>query len=209
MTTSRSRPGRRAQAETRDARQDIIDAACLHFARFGIKGSSNRQIAADAGVTPAMIHYYFREREALHLAVLQSALLPLREALARTGNLREWVHCFHSHLLEKPWFPHLMIREVLTHDGQLRGLFLQHNAPHIFGSIKKAVQNEIGRRKAGRKLDIDRHVVLLMGMLVYPFLGMEIAQNITGRKFDSRMMQGFRDDALALFLHGITPDKRS
>ena len=66
--------------------------------------------------------------------------------------------------------------------------------------VKKAAQQTDARSG----LDLDRHAVLLMGMLVYPFMGMEIAQNLTGRKFDKRMLEGFRDDALDLFLHGIT-----
>ena len=65
------------------------------------------------------------------------------------------------------------------------------------------VGKEAKRLKARRQLDLDRHVVLLMGMLVYPFLGLEIAQDVTGRKFDRKMLEGFRDDALALFQRGI------
>lgn len=198
------RPGRPALDSAHDACESIVASACLHFAQHGIKGSSNRQIAADAKVTAAMVHYYFKRKEDLHLAVLHATFDPLVAAVAEVDTLEAWVFIFHAHLRARPWLPHLMIREVLPQNGALRVLFLKHFAPRLFGFVRSMVGKEAKRLKASKQLDVDRHVVLLMGMLVYPFLGLEIAQNITGRKFDGKMLEGFRDDALALFRKGIS-----
>ena len=138
------------------------------------------------------------------MAVLQAAFTPLLTVLDGITTLENWVERFHKHLSARPWLPHLMLREVLTPSGLLRPLFMQHFAPQIFGSLKAMVKKAAQQTDARSGLDLDRHAVLLMGMLVYPFMGMEIAQNLTGRKFDKRMLEGFRDDALDLFLHGIT-----
>lgn len=199
-------PGRPTRENNVDAQADIIRTACLHFSRDGIKGSSNRLIAEDAGVTPAMIHYYFKSREALYEAVLATAFTPMLKGLPAVKTLSEWVDYFHSHLSAHPWLPHMMIREVLTPNGLLRPLFIKHYAPHIFGFIKKLVTQELQDKRVRKGLDVDRHVVLLMGMIVYPFMSMDIAQNLTGRKFDQRMLAGFRDDALNLFLNGIAAE---
>lgn len=197
------RPGRPALNQTHDACESIVASACLHFAQHGIKGSSNRQIAADAKVTAAMVHYYFKRKEDLYLAVLHKTFDPLVAAVAEVESLQGWVFAFHAHLSSTPWLPYLMIREVLPQNGQLRALFLKEFAPRLFGLLRGMVGKEAKRLKARRQLDLDRHVVLLMGMLVYPFLGLEIAQDVTGRKFDRKMLEGFRDDALALFQRGI------
>lgn len=198
------RPGRPALRDAQDSSEAIVKSSCLHFARHGIKGSSNRQIAADAKVTAAMVHYYFKRKEDLHLAVLHATFDPLVAAVAAVDSLEAWVFAFHAHLGARPWLPHLMIREVLPQNGALRGLFLKHFAPQLFGFVRGMVEKEAKRLRAPKQLDLDRHVVLLMGMLVYPFLGLEIAQNVTGRKFDRKMLDGFRDDALALFRKGIS-----
>jgi TetR/AcrR family transcriptional regulator len=198
-----ARPGRPAQQNAQDACENIVKSACLHFAQHGIKGSSNRQIAADARVTPAMVHYYFKRKEDLHLAVLHATFDSLVGAVAEVTTLEGWVFAFHAHLSARPWLSHMMIREVLPQNGQLRALFLKHFAPKLFGYIRGMVEKEARSLKASKRLDIDRHVVLLMGMLVYPFLAPELAQNVTGRKFDQAMLEGFRDDALALFRRGI------
>lgn len=202
-TRPAARPGRPSQDSAQDAAENIVTSACLHFAQHGIKGSSKRQIAADAKVTAALVHYYFRRKEDLYLAVLRSAFDPLVAAVAQITRLEQWVKVFHAHLAARPWLPHLMIREVLPLNGQLRALFLKHFAPQLFGFMRGLVAQEAKQLKAPKNFDVDRHVVLLMGMLVYPFLGLEIAQDVTGRRFDRKMLDGFRDDALALFRKGI------
>ncbi|MES2605523.1 MAG: TetR/AcrR family transcriptional regulator [Pseudomonadota bacterium] len=200
----KAQPGRPQLKSAGDAQGNIVQTACLHFSRHGIKGSNNRDIASEAGVTPAMIHYYFKKKEELHLAVLQAAFAPLAAGMSALTSLEEWVHYFHAHLCSRPWLPHLMIREVLPANGMLRPLFLKQIAPQLFSVIRSLVADEARKRKVRRNFDVDRHVVLLMGMMVYPFMALQIAQDLTGRTFDTTMLEGFRDDALKLFLQGIT-----
>ncbi len=199
-----AKPGRPPQNLAQDASSSIVDAACIHFSQHGVKGTTNRQIAEEAKVTAAMVHYYFKTKSALHLGVLQAAFTPLLDSLTGVTSLEEWVTTFHAHLVERPWLPHLMIREVLSTSGQLRPLFMKNFAPHIFGSIKAMVAREAAIRKVDASFDLERHIVLLMGMLVYPFMTMEIAHSLTGRKFDKAMFDGFRDDAFRLFCKGIS-----
>lgn len=150
-----------------------------------------------------MVHYYFREKASLHAAVLESTFEPLLQQLRGIASLEDWVLAFHAHLSAYPWLPHLMMREVLTPTGELRPLFLKHYAPQIFGSVKALMTLELQEGDVHGDLDVDRHIVLLLGMLVYPFLGLDVAPAIIGRRFDRKMMTGFRDDALKLFMSGI------
>ncbi len=49
----------------------ILDAAEEEFARYGLAGARTEPIAANTGVTKAMIHYYFGTKEELYQAVLK------------------------------------------------------------------------------------------------------------------------------------------
>lgn len=49
---------------------DILKAAEILFAEKGFKGATTTMIAAEAGVTHAMLHYYFRTKEHIFLKVL-------------------------------------------------------------------------------------------------------------------------------------------
>ena len=64
------RPGRQ------DTRGGIVAAAREVFAERGYDGASIRQIAANAGVDPALVHHYFGTKEQLFLAVVQPPVNP-------------------------------------------------------------------------------------------------------------------------------------
>lgn len=54
-----------------DSALRLLDAAEAVFAQHGFAGATTAAIAARAGVTKALVHYYFGTKEALHRAVLE------------------------------------------------------------------------------------------------------------------------------------------
>jgi AcrR family transcriptional regulator len=78
QTRTASRPAARATARSTtkskdeakaEARADIIDGAKRCFAEHGYGGTTNKMIAAAAGVAPGLIYYYFESKEQLFIAV--------------------------------------------------------------------------------------------------------------------------------------------
>jgi AcrR family transcriptional regulator len=65
-TPGRGRPSKGAGV---DLKQTILDAAEGLFARHGFYGVTTRQVAAEAGVDTALIHYYFGAKRELFDAV--------------------------------------------------------------------------------------------------------------------------------------------
>lgn len=65
-----------------DLKQVILDAAEALFARHGFYGVTTRQVAAEAGVDTALIHYYFgAKRELFDAVFLRRAEIVNRERL--------------------------------------------------------------------------------------------------------------------------------
>lgn len=133
----RRAPGRPA-GDGADLRARLLDAAVAGFARRGIAGSTLRDIAGDAGTTPALVHYYFGNRDALLEAVIEERLMPVMQALrapllAAGGDLRALVRGFVRGVLDiamvHPWLPQLWVREVLHEGGGLRGLMFDRIGP--------------------------------------------------------------------------------
>lgn len=60
-----------------------MDIALMLFARQGIAHTSLNAIAKEAGVTPAMLHYYFSSREALVDQLLEERFMPLRSEIGQ------------------------------------------------------------------------------------------------------------------------------
>jgi len=68
VTAGGRRTGRRPGSA--DTRGRILDAARAAFGDRGYDGASVRQIAADAGVDPALVHHYFGPKQRLFIAAM-------------------------------------------------------------------------------------------------------------------------------------------
>src|SRR3954464_3888136 len=74
---SATRLGTRGTPEK--SRAAILKAAVREFAREGVAGARTDAIARAAGVNKALLYYYFRDKEALYGAVIDSVFSGLRE----------------------------------------------------------------------------------------------------------------------------------
>lgn len=80
--------------DLKNTEQLILDAALREFAAKGFDGARTASIAAEAGVSHAMLHYYFRTKEQLFQQIFRSKmqiivdviLAPIVEA---EGSIRE------------------------------------------------------------------------------------------------------------------------
>ncbi len=118
-----------ATASQRDPRTHLLDAATRLFAERGVADTTVAQIAATAGVTPAMVHYYFKNREQLLDAVVDERIArvvdviwaPIEQQTADPISavpvlVARVIGCVES----MPWLPSLWLREILNEGGQLR-----------------------------------------------------------------------------------------
>lgn len=72
--SSRGRAGRRPGAST--TREAILAAARARFAANGYDGVRVRDVAADAGVDAALVHYFFKTKDGLFAAALEIPVRP-------------------------------------------------------------------------------------------------------------------------------------
>jgi TetR/AcrR family transcriptional regulator len=134
MTAARQRSiGRPPQVAGVDARELLLAAAVRLFAEQGVAGTTIAEIAARAGVTPAMVHYYFTNRDQLLDAVASELLLPTITAVWSpvvesdqvAPMLRGLVRRIFKAVEASPWLPSLWLREIVSEGGQLRARLLK------------------------------------------------------------------------------------
>src|SRR5262245_65926996 len=70
-----------SQSRDRDTEQRILDAAHAVFLRRGTAGARTQEIAKEAGVNSALLHYYFRSKDRLAEAVFNRAAAQLMPAV--------------------------------------------------------------------------------------------------------------------------------
>src|SRR5438045_3749059 len=114
---------RQSPSRDGDTEQRILDAAHTIFLRSGTAGARMQDIAAEAGVNQALLHYYFRSKERLSEAAFRRAagqLLPrviavmasdveIEEKVARVVELEL------DHLSRAPYLPGYIISELTHH----------------------------------------------------------------------------------------------
>src|SRR5258705_2028296 len=83
------RPGR-PRADEANQRERLLDAAIACFTTDGVAATSQRSIAVKAGVTPALLNYYFGSKDKLLEAFIAERVKPviaaLRESLLAAGD---------------------------------------------------------------------------------------------------------------------------
>ena len=122
----KTKPGQESSA----VRARLLDAAVRLFAEQGVAGTTVAQIAAPAGVTSAMVHYYFKTKDQLLDAVVAEKLVgefiafvadaierDASDPLAQAERL-VWRIVEASDAM--PWLPPLWVREVISEGGALR-----------------------------------------------------------------------------------------
>lgn len=67
-------------------RESILDAARQRFADYGYTGATIRDIAADAGVGPALVHHFYGTKESLFAAAMRLPVVPSQFIAAIVGT---------------------------------------------------------------------------------------------------------------------------
>lgn len=164
-----------AQAD-RETRERILDAAHAVFLRKGTAASRTQEIADEAGVNKALVHYYFGTKAALADAIFERALgtlAPLMFGILADEKrsieqkvrdiVREQID-FHS---AHPYLASYMVSEMHAEPARIATLMAKRGSPPrdvLRRQIREAV-------KAGtmRPISADQFIVNLMGLLVFPF----------------------------------------
>lgn len=206
---SRRAPGR-PLADSPDQRLRLLDAALVCFAREGMAATSLRAIATEAGVTPAMLHYYFGDKAQLQQAVIAERLLPafarMRETLASADGdvaalIAAFVRGIEALVTEHPWLPSLWVREVLCEGGALRELLVNQLAPQVPQMLARRFAQAQQQGRINAELDPRLLVVSLIGLTLFPAAGAPIWRRV----FDADDIDAtaMRQHTIALLDRGI------
>jgi AcrR family transcriptional regulator len=223
MTSPRTpaRPAKRARAarkrtpgrptgDSPDLRAHLLDAAIACFTRDGIAATSLRAIATEGAVTPALLHYYFGDKNQLVDALVAERLLPvlaeMREvvegasddvAALIAGFVRKMTEMVQRH----PWWPALWVREVLCEGGVLRELVVSRAGPQIPQLLAGRFAEAQRQGRLNPDLDPRLLVVSLVGLTLFPAAGAPIWRGIfNASDIDAA---NIRDHAIALLDHGL------
>ncbi|MGL4316625.1 MAG: TetR/AcrR family transcriptional regulator [Pseudomonas sp.] len=170
-------PGR-PSGDSQAQRQQLLAIATEAFAYNGIQATSLRTIAERAGVTPALLNYYFGNKQKLVEAMVEERFLPLiqraSEGLQQAGDdpqalVAVFIRDLSRTMAEHPWVSQLWVREILCDGGQLREQLMSRVAPMVPLLLAQRFAAAQARGALNPALDPRLLVVSLMGLSILPY----------------------------------------
>lgn len=199
----------RPKTDDPEARANILAAAEELFAARGFAGTSIREIARKAGVTGAMLHYYFGNKETLYTTLLDKAVAGIRSLIAETAaspepasaRLTRFIEADADYILRHANLTRIVFREMLAGGKELVKVFQKYRVNNY--AMLRDIMTEGVRRKELRELDIELAPISLMGMLmVFQLFRPVIAVALNRPVYDDAFIRRVAAHTADLFLNG-------
>lgn len=168
------------------ARQRIEQAALKLFADKGFKATTIRDICSKSGVSVALIHYHYKNKNGLYETLLDKmigdafARYPLTDyiqpGMSAEQRLRQIIRLLLYRLISADGLGcersrvRLMARELTAPSPAFEQLFQHHIQPMIL-TMADVVREFVGPREPA---ELIRIVTSIAGQCLYPFMAYEV-----------------------------------
>lgn len=165
------------KTKTRDlekTRRLILDAAADEFSEFGFPGARVDRISHKAGCNKAMIYYIYKDKQELHLAVLenlfeekvQEVKTHLDKGKSNLEDLFPMLRGYVNTFIEKSAYARIILYDIATGAGTLR--VLKKRRPDLFAELDviAAMLANLGETGVIRKTDPDKTVTMIVLLVI-------------------------------------------
>ena len=162
----------------------ILEAAKSVFQTKGMDGARMQEIANEAGINKAMLHYYYRSKQLLFEAVFKNAfslLAPqLNAVLNDDSSIEEKVRNFSSNYIsfiaEHPYLPNFIIQELNRNPDFILKMKESNGFPNL-EKFKKQVDVEVANGII-KKIKAEQLFINILALNVFPFIAKPLIQNL-------------------------------
>lgn len=177
----------------------ILEAAKKVFVRDGMTGARMQDIADEAGINKALLHYYFRNKELLFEKIFIEAahqIFPRVNAIFHADQplfekIENFVDTYITIVMDNPYLPLFVLTEINRDPVRfLEKIWPNNSKPNPLPLIRQ-IETEVAAGKI-RPIDPANLVVNMMSLVVFPFVGRPMIQHIVGidnNKFNAFMEQ--------------------
>ena len=191
-----------------DTEKIILEAARQVFIRKGFDGARMQEIADEANINKALLHYYFRSKDKLFMAifveVIQSFILTSVKLIQNPGHsvfdkIRLFVEKYISLIQENPYLPGFILNELNQRPDRLVGIFKRSGLEldYFYSQIEKEV-------KEGKiePVEPEHLLVNMISMCIFPFVGKPLINTIilSGSEKDFNLFMEERKKTIPEFI---------
>lgn len=186
----------------------ILEAAKKVFLEKGMAGARMQDIANEAGINKALLHYYYKNKEKLFELVFMSEaqkffpkinrIFESEESLEK--KFHDFVEEYVNELKLNPYLPWFVLNELNRDpDGFLLKIMTGKNRPRPLKFLQQ-IENEI---KLGNIKQVDPRQLLmnLLSMTLFPFVAQPMISKILGLgKKDFEQLMEERKEMVPAFM---------
>ena len=173
--------------KTNTTEENILAAAKRVFIRKGYAGARMQEVADEAGINKAMLHYYFRSKDKLFQVILAEATATVSGLLYRHlgsdaplfDKLEELTREYVQLLIDNPHLPLFVMNELSQNRGEfIRSALDERKAAGMLKFFQQVAEEaQAGTIRPVAPLHLVFH---LMGMIIFPFIAGPIIKQGTG-----------------------------
>jgi AcrR family transcriptional regulator len=164
--------------------EKIFNAARTVFQKKGFAGARMQEIADEAGINKAMLHYCFKNKQLLFEAIFMNAfsqLAPQINAIFTSDEsifkkITKFTHDYIAFVFDNPYLPQFVIQEM-NNDPEFAMKFLNHeNKPNptvLIAQIEKEIELGILKPVHPKQLLID-----IFSLTIFPFAAQMLMKGI-------------------------------
>jgi AcrR family transcriptional regulator len=169
-----------------ETEKSILRAAKLVFYKKGLAAARMQEIADEANINKAMLHYYFRSKQKLFEAVFLQAFGELAPHLNTIFNsdkpvfekIRDFVDGYITFVAENPYLPTFIIQEMNINPQFGETFFADHITPDP-SVFEKQIAEEI-KQGIIKPIDPKQLLLNLISLTAFPFIGKGLVTGILG-----------------------------
>lgn len=173
-------------AEEAQTEKLIKEKARILFFQKGLLNATTQEIADEAGVNRALIHYYFRSREQMMEMLLDETLLEKKERAHRVltsdlpfkEKIARYIDVIVDYGLQYPYLDNFIISETARRPDKIRD-FCAANKIKSGDLIKDQLNAEI-KKGTLREISAEHFMVNLSSLCNYPLLAKPVLKVIHG-----------------------------
>ena len=178
-----------------DTESRILQAAENEFFEKGYAGARTASIAEAAGVTHAMLHYYFRTKDKLFERIVSEKISILGniiisaigdEDLTLEDRIRQGIERHFDFIAANRDLPKFIVNEVLTRPDVFE--MMKCNIQNIVNNLLNSLQHEIDAYAAKglcRQVNARMLLIDIVSLNVFPFMAAPIVLGAIGDSYNS------------------------
>jgi AcrR family transcriptional regulator len=176
--------------------EKIFNAARIVFQKKGFSGARMQEIADEAGINKAMLHYCFKNKELLFKAIFMNAfgqLAPQINAIFNSqepvfDKIKKFTNSYISFVILNPYLPQFVIQEMNNNPEFVMSFMNYENRPNptaLISQIENEIEEGILKQIHPKQLLLD-----IFSMTVFPFAAKMMVKGIiqiTDEEFNQMM----------------------